>query len=1274
MTPSTIRLLLLEDNPADAELLQDILLDAEWVDWQVQSVSRLGDALRFLKNQPFDVVLSDLHLPDARGLETLKCLKAAADVPIVALTSLNDAQLALEAVSLGAQDYLVKGQINNLLLERSLRYAIERDRTQRLLRQSEERFRIALHQSPVCVFQQDCNLRYTWIYNPCPGFEIQEIVGKQDSDLFPAAEAALLTKLKQAVLAGECCQFPEIALSIQETLHYFQLSLEPLYDALGKIVGVSGAATNISDRKRAELALQRLNEELEERVEQRTQELLASQAIIRERESEFRALVENSPDAVGRFDRDWRYLYMNPAIFAVTGLPPETFIGKNLIELEMPEAVVTQWQENLRSVFATGAEVVIETDYETPTNGWRTYQTRLVPEYNAQGEVATVLAIARDISPLKQTQAQLQQTNQLLNAIIAAAPVYIDLVDPDGKVRLWNPAAERIFGWSVVEALGQMPPMIPAELRDRFFGYLSRTLAGESLNQQENRYQRKDGTWVDISLSTARILDAQDRPIGAIGIIQDISDRVAAEAQLQQLNQELEQRVCQRTRQLEKSQERLQQSNARLQYLLASSPTILYSCEPNLEAKARFISHNIAAILGYNPQEIIDKGNFWSEKIHPHDREKVKLEISDLYDWGYATHEYRFRHKNGSYRWIRDDLRLICDEHDKPIEIVGSIIDISDRVAAENALKLSEERLNLALESTSDGLWDWNVQTGECYFSPRWLEMLGYEVGDLSKHISAWQPLVHTDDEALVRTELQRHLNGESDRYVLEHRLRHKSGQWRWILGRGQVVARNAQGEPLRMVGTNTDIHDRKEAEAKLQQQIAAIEAATDGIAVLNENHEFVYLNTAHVRLFGYEKAEELLGRLWLELYDEDEGQRLQAELCPTLSTLQTWRGEAIAKRKDGSTFPQEVSLTIVDGVGLICVCQDISDRKQAQHQLQQSESKLLEAQRIAHLGSWDYDTATQTVNWSDELFRIHGLDNHQITPTIAEIIESIHPDDRALWQHHVNQGLQNNQAYEFDFRIVRPDGSLGYLSAKGQPVVNAIGEVIQLFGTVLDVTTRKQAEEQLRTSLHEKELLLKEVHHRVKNNLQVISGIFYLQSQYIDDPEILAILTDSQNRIESMALIHEKLYRSENFAKVDLSTYIEDLTSNLFASYNLSPRLIRLRQQVIDANLPLDAAIPCGLLVNELVSNALKHAFPNGRTGEIYIQFMKNQKDELDLIVRDNGIGIPAEFNIEKTNSLGLRLVRNLARQLKGKLTVYNDNGAVFCLTFPQPKERHRF
>ena len=217
-----------------------------------------------------------------------------------------------------------------------------------------------------------------------------------------------------------------------------------------------------------------------------------------------------------------------------------------------------------------------------------------------------------------------------------------------------------------------------------------------------------------------------------------------------------------------------------------------------------------------------------------------------------------------------------------------------------------------------------------------------------------------------------------------------------------------------------------------------------------------------------------------------------------------------------------------------------------------------------------------------------------------------------------------------------------------------------------VELSDRKKAQCQIKASLEEKELLLKEVHHRVKNNLQVISSIFSLQSSYIEEPRILSILRDSQNRIASMALIHEKLYHSDTLAKIDFNDYIESLTSNLFSCYNISLKKVRLNLNIENVSLNLDTAIPCGLLLNELVSNSLKHAFPDEGSGTIFIEFTAQANQQLNLMVRDTGRGLPEGLDFKKTNSLGLRLVRALTRQLRGTLDIKNSHGACFEITFP--------
>ncbi len=216
-----------------------------------------------------------------------------------------------------------------------------------------------------------------------------------------------------------------------------------------------------------------------------------------------------------------------------------------------------------------------------------------------------------------------------------------------------------------------------------------------------------------------------------------------------------------------------------------------------------------------------------------------------------------------------------------------------------------------------------------------------------------------------------------------------------------------------------------------------------------------------------------------------------------------------------------------------------------------------------------------------------------------------------------------------------------------------------------IDITERKLAEAQIQASLREKEVLLQEIHHRVKNNLQVISSLLDLQSQQIEESAMLEVFRESQNRVKSMALVHEKLYQSKNFAKINFAEYTESLVKYLFKAYELQSGHITLKLYIDEVTLNIDTAIPCGLIINELVSNALKHAFPDNQSGTITISLHSDINQNLTLIVKDDGVGLPMDWDFKNTKSLGLQLVKVLTKQLKGTIEIERTRGSQFRLDF---------
>lgn len=283
-----------------------------------------------------------------------------------------------------------------------------------------------------------------------------------------------------------------------------------------------------------------------------------------------------------------------------------------------------------------------------------------------------------------------------------------------------------------------------------------------------------------------------------------------------------------------------------------------------------------------------------------------------------------------------------------------------------------------------------------------------------------------------------------------------------------------------------------------------------------------------------------------------------------------------------------------------------------------------------------------------------------------SELTAIIHPDDRdaiitqitRLWRGQIDSVRQ-------EFRIRDRQGATRWVETLASRVEYQGKSALQL--AYIDISERKRVEEQLRASLAEKELLLKEIHHRVKNNLQIISSLLEAQAEEIEDSRLRAAFRESQQRVQSIALIHQELYQTGNLASIDFGAFVHHLVAHLVASYAIHPGQVTLDIQADPVILGVDTAIPCGLLINELVSNALKHAFPGNRQGRIQVELHRQGKQVM-LIVGDNGVGLPQDLDIATSTTLGLQLVTMLAQQLGGKLEVEGNGGTTFRVAFALP------
>lgn len=313
-------------------------------------------------------------------------------------------------------------------------------------------------------------------------------------------------------------------------------------------------------------------------------------------------------------------------------------------------------------------------------------------------------------------------------------------------------------------------------------------------------------------------------------------------------------------------------------------------------------------------------------------------------------------------------------------------------------------------------------------------------------------------------------------------------------------------------------------------------------------------------------------------------------------------------------------------------------------------------------------DLEDRVISWNNGAEKIFGWKAEEIKGlNISQIISS---DMKAERECLINDVLSGKAVIGIETARLRKDGTKIDVSLTISPLRDADQNITGFSSILRDITERKRTDEQIQVSLKEKEVLLREIHHRVKNNMQVISSLLRLQSGYVKDEKYLEMFKDSQNRIISMSLIHEKLYQSKDFAKIDFNDYIRDMVNGLYQSYGTNTGRIALHLNVEEVSLGVDTAIPCGLIINELVTNSLKHAFPDDRKGKITISLCKTKEDVFELVVSDNGVGIPKDIDFRNTPSLGLHLVTILAEnQLQSDVNLDQSNGTEFQIKFKGEK-----
>lgn len=341
--------------------------------------------------------------------------------------------------------------------------------------------------------------------------------------------------------------------------------------------------------------------------------------------------------------------------------------------------------------------------------------------------------------------------------------------------------------------------------------------------------------------------------------------------------------------------------------------------------------------------------------------------------------------------------------------------------------------------------------------------------------------------------------------------------------------------------------------------------------------------------------------------------------------------------------------------------------RRKMENTLRESEERYSITLDAVNEGIWDWDVSSGDAFFSPNYYKLLGYNLGEFPANYANWRLLVHPDDIDSVEKELQENTASGRGFEIDLRMKTKSKQWLWVSIRGKVVEkDSIGKATRVVGTLSDISERIIAEEKIHESLEEKEMLLKEIHHRVKNNLMIISSLLNLQSSYIKDKTSKDIFKESQNRARSMALIHERLYQATDLKRIDFGDYIRTLTNELFRTYAGDFGLIELKINVEDIFLDINTAIPLGLIVNELITNSLKHAFPEGMNGEINVDFHPKD-DHYEFTVKDNGIGFPNDLDFKNTESLGLQIINNLTDQIDGEIKLNRNHGTEFKITFKE-------
>ncbi|HPV39793.1 MAG TPA: PAS domain S-box protein [Spirochaetota bacterium] len=1237
-----------------------------------------------------DLILMDIDLGSGMdGTQAADIILKNMDIPVLFLSSHTEPEVVDKTEKITSYGYVVKNSGETVLLA-SIRMAFKLHAAHRELRKREEalsksenKLALIFENTPnaITIIEMetgtvvDANKGIEWT-----GWTREEVIGKSpamlQSWINPDEEEIIRSTIRSGgILSNHRVDFHKKDGSVA---HGLINSIFIEMDGKQYLLTITNDITRLidseSELRRTKEELDGTNEELNaavEELEATNEELQATNEELEKSKNDLETLLAEHKRALndlrekeyflkksqeigkigsyifetpvsGQADQAqaWRSSPVMDEILGIDASYPKT--RKSWINLLVdPQAVMKNLREQ---VYEKKEKFELEYQIRRPSDG----EARWIygmgePVFDHEGNLKSMIGTAQDITERKNFEISLKRSEERFSDLVQLLPETVFEADRTGRIIFVNQAGLQLFGYSRedVDRGINVIQIIAPEDHQRAFENIERIMKGERSGLNEYKALKKEGTPFPVLVHSSLIV-RDGKPEGLRGFLVDISERRLAE-------------------------KLLLETETRYRSIITSLPIgmHLYRLEP--DGRLVFEGANPAAdrILG------VDNSVFIGRTIEEAFPALAETEVPRRYREVASTGAPWFTEQ---VDYDENSIRGAFEVHAFRIggnRMAAAFTDITERKRAEEESKKNQQLLNTVYDNVGAYIFMKDTHYRYTYANKKVCELFGRELSDI----------IGKTDAAFFSPDSIPEIM-KSDNRVIEHgetvtreetNLSSPGGTNPRTYWTVKLPLRDSDGNIYALCGISTDITEFKQIEEVLDEEKVFSSAVLDSVPGLlylyDEEGRLLRWNKSHETLTGYSR-EELAGMNIYDWFRHDE-----QDLATIKAGVERAFSEGYANAegrlmiKSGEVIPYyfTAKLLLIKGKRYIVgIGIDITARKKAEDALRESEDRWHFALEGAGDGVWDWNAQTDRVYFSHRWKAMLGYDDHEIGDNLREWDSRVHPDDHDRVYAELGRHLEGKtQVYISEHRIRCKNGEYKWILDRGKVISRTPeGKPLRVIGTHTDISELKRNAEALGKAVSEKEALLRELQHRMKNSLAMISGIINLEHERVRDKNLRGVLGNIKGRIESLSSLYALLFQSDTVREVDLGMYIRSIAGLLMDSYGKG-RNIRINQSYDPLQVNTKNAAAWGLIVNELLTNSFKYAFPAGRAGDVAIS-LKKIGGEIVLAVSDNGTGLPADFNIHNPQGLGLMLVKTLTLQLKGILDFERKELNTFLIRVP--------